>query len=159
MSDSIDDKIKKIEQDDLVVPIDILLQNINKLPSLNEEQCLKMLTTIPYKLEEIENKITSLEIILDEAEAKQKRLEAQFKLKSIELKQRKELLSEGDRTAWVMCQPEVIQAQDDVFKVRKQLMELQPLHDRLDRNFIAVRKIAGMLNDTSNVLGRSQNYV
>lgn len=159
MTESIDDKLQKIEQDDLVVPIDILLQNINKLPSLTEEQCTKMLTTIPYKMEELEKKITSLEMILDEAEMRQKRLEAAYKLKSIELKQRKELLSENDRSSWVLCQPEVIQAQDDVLKVKKEIAELKPLFNRLDRNFTAVRKIASLINNTNLSIDTSQKYI
>ena len=110
-------------------------------------------------MEEIESKIVALEMIFDEAQSRCKRIESHYKLLSIAKKQTKELLSEGDRTAWVNCQEEVQQAQDDVLKAKKALKEEQTLFNRLERNFIAVRKIASLVNLTNTVIDESQKYV
>ena len=80
-------------------------------------------------------------------------------LRYISKKQSKELLSEGDRTAWVNCQEEVQKAQDDVLKAKKARKEEQTLFNRLERNFIAVRKIASLVNLTNTVIDESQKYV
>ena len=98
-------------------------------------------------------------MIFDEAQSRCKRVESHYKLLSIAKKQTKELLSEGDRTAWVNCQEEVQKAQDDVLKAKKALKEEQTLFNRLERNFIAVRKIASLVNLTNTVIDESQKYV
>jgi mRNA deadenylase 3'-5' endonuclease subunit Ccr4 len=157
---SIDERIESVENsEELIVPIDVLLQNIDKLPKLSIDQVERLLTTIPYKMEQIENKIVALEMIYDEAVARQKTLEAQYKLKSIEKKQSKELLSEGDRTAWVNTQQDVILSQNDSLKAKNALKAEQVLFNRYDRNFIAVRKIASLLTTSETVMGISQKYV
>lgn len=155
----IDERLKTVEEEQLTVPIEVLLKNIDFLPKLSIEQTEKLLTSLPYKMEEIENKIVALEMIFDEAQSRCKRIESHFKLLSISKKQSKELLSEGDRTAWVNCQPEVQQAQDDVLKAKKALKEEQTLFNRLERNFIAVRKIASLVNITNTTIDESQKYV
>ena len=110
-------------------------------------------------MEQVENKVVALEMIYDEAQSRCKRVESHYKLLSIAKKQSKELLSEGDRTAWVNCQKEVQEAQNDVLKAKKALKEEQTLFNRLERNFIAVRKIASLVNDTEIAIGGSQKYV
>ena len=155
----IDERLKTVEEEKLTVPIEVLLKNIDFLPKLSIEQTEKLLTSLPYKMEEIESKIVALEMIFDEAQSRCKRLESHYKLLSIAKKQSKELLSEGDRTAWVNCQEEVQQAQDDVLKAKKALKEEQTLFNRLERNFIAVRKIASLVNLTNTVIDESQKYV
>lgn len=155
----IDERLKTVEEEKLTVPIEVLLKNIDFLPKLSIEQTEKLLTSLPYKMEEIESKIVALEMIFDEAQSRCKRLESHYKLLSIAKKQSKELLSEGDRTAWVNCQEEVQKAQDDVLKAKKALKEEQTLFNRLERNFIAVRKIASLVNLTNTVIDESQKYV
>lgn len=155
----IDERLKTVEEEKLTVPIEVLLKNIDFLPKLSIEQTEKLLTSLPYKMEEIESKIVALEMIFDEAQSRCKRLESHYKLLSISKKQSKELLSEGDRTAWVNCQEEVQKAQDDVLKAKKALKEEQTLFNRLERNFIAVRKIASLVNLTNTVIDESQKYV
>lgn len=155
----IDERLQTVENDQLTVPIEVLLKNIDFLPKLSIEQTEKLLTSLPYKMEEIESKIVALEMIYDEAQSRCKRIESHYKLLSISKKQSKELLSEGDRTAWVNCQEEVQKAQDDVLKAKKALKEEQTLFNRLDRNFIAVRKIASLVNLTNTVIDESQKYV
>ena len=155
----IDERLKTVEEEKLTVPIEVLLKNIDFLPKLTIEQTEKLLTSLPYKMEEIENKIVALEMIFDEAQSRCKRVESHFKLLSISKKQSKELLSEGDRTAWVNCQEEVQKAQDDVLKAKKALKEEQTLFNRLERNFIAVRKIASLVNITNSSIDESQKYV
>ena len=110
-------------------------------------------------MEQVENKVVALEMIYDEAQSRCKRVESHYKLLSIAKKQSKELLSEGDRTAWVNCQKEVQEAQNDVLKAKKALKEEQTLFNRLERNFIAVRKIASLVNLTNTVIDESQKYV
>ena len=156
---TVDNKIKQVEEEKATVSIDELLRNIDLLPKLSEEQVEKLLTTLPYKMEEIENKLAKLEVIYDEAQARAKRLEAQYKLKSIELKQRKELLSEGDRSSWVLCQEEVQSAQDDVIKAKAVLKETQVIFNRYERNFVAVRKIASLINEVNVNMGISQKIL
>ena len=155
----VDERLKTVEEEKLTVPIEVLLKNIDFLPKLSIEQTEKLLTSLPYKMEEIESKIVALEMIFDEAQSRCKRIESHYKLLSIAKKQTKELLSEGDRTAWVNCQEEVQQAQDDVLKAKKALKEEQTLFNRLERNFIAVRKIASLVNLTNTVIDESQKYV
>lgn len=155
----IDERLKTVEEEKLTVPIEVLLKNIDFLPKLSIEQTEKLLTSLPYKMEEIESKIVALEMIFDEAQSRCKRVESHYKLLSIAKKQSKELLSEGDRTAWVNCQEEVQKAQDDVLKAKKALKEEQTLFNRLERNFIAVRKIASLVNITNTVIDESQKYV
>lgn len=155
----IDERLKTVEEEKLTVPIEVLLKNIDFLPKLSIEQTEKLLTSLPYKMEEIESKIVALEMIFDEAQSRCKRIESHYKLLSIAKKQSKELLSEGDRTAWVNCQEEVQQSQDDVLKAKKALKEEQTLFNRLERNFIAVRKIASLVNLTNTVIDESQKYV
>ena len=155
----VDERLKTVEEEKLTVPIEVLLKNIDFLPKLSIEQTEKLLTSLPYKMEEIESKIVALEMIFDEAQSRCKRIESHYKLLSIAKKQSKELLSEGDRTAWVNCQEEVQQAQDDVLKAKKDLKEEQTLFNRLERNFIAVRKIASLVNLTNTVIDESQKYV
>ena len=155
----IDERLQTVEEEKLTVPIEVLLKNIDFLPKLSIEQTEKLLTSLPYKMEEIESKIVALEMIFDEAQSRCKRIESHYKLLSIAKKQTKELLSEGDRTAWVNCQEEVQKAQDDVLKAKKALKEEQTLFNRLDRNFIAVRKIASLVNLTNTVIDESQKYV
>ena len=155
----IDERLQTVEEEKLTVPIEVLLKNIDFLPKLSIEQTEKLLTSLPYKMEEIESKIVALEMIFDEAQSRCKRVESHYKLLSIAKKQSKELLSEGDRTAWVNCQEEVQKAQDDVLKAKKALKEEQTLFNRLDRNFIAVRKIASLVNLTNTVIDESQKYV
>ncbi len=155
----VDERLKTVEEEKLTVPIEVLLKNIDFLPKLSIEQTEKLLTSLPYKMEEIESKIVALEMIFDEAQSRCKRIESHYKLLSIAKKQSKELLSEGDRTAWVNCQEEVQQAQDDVLKAKKALKEEQTLFNRLERNFIAVRKIASLVNLTNTVIDESQKYV
>lgn len=155
----VDERLKTVEEEKLTVPIEVLLKNIDFLPKLSIEQTEKLLTSLPYKMEEIESKIVALEMIFDEAQSRCKRIESHYKLMSIAKKQSKELLSEGDRTAWVNCQEEVQQAQDDVLKAKKALKEEQTLFNRLERNFIAVRKIASLVNLTNTVIDESQKYV
>ena len=155
----IDERLQTVEEEKLTVPIEVLLKNIDFLPKLSIEQTEKLLTSLPYKMEEIESKIVALEMIFDEAQSRCKRVESHYKLLSISKKQSKELLSEGDRTAWVNCQEEVQKAQDDVLKAKKALKEEQTLFNRLDRNFIAVRKIASLVNLTNTVIDESQKYV
>ena len=55
--------------------------------------------------------------------------------------------------------PDEIKAQDDVLKAKKALKEEQTLFNRLERNFIAVRKIASLVNLTNTVIDESQKYV
>lgn len=155
----IDERLQTVEEEKLTVPIEVLLKNIDFLPKLSIEQTEKLLTSLPYKMEEIESKIVALEMIFDEAQSRCKRVESHYKLLSISKKQSKELLSEGDRTAWVNCQEEVQKAQDDVLKAKKALKEEQTLFNRLERNFIAVRKIASLVNLTNTVIDESQKYV
>lgn len=155
----IDERLQTVEEEKLTVPIEVLLKNIDFLPKLSIEQTEKLLTSLPYKMEEIESKIVALEMIFDEAQSRCKRVESHYKLLSIAKKQSKELLSEGDRTAWVNCQEEVQKAQDDVLKAKKALKEEQALFNRLERNFIAVRKIASLVNLTNTVIDESQKYV
>ena len=155
----IDERLQTVEEEKLTVPIEVLLKNIDFLPKLSIEQTEKLLTSLPYKMEEIESKIVALERIFDEAQSRCKRIESHYKLLSISKKQSKELLSEGDRTAWVNCQEEVQKAQDDVLKAKKALKEEQTLFNRLERNFIAVRKIASLVNLTNTVIDESQKYV
>lgn len=155
----IDERLQTVEEEKLTVPIEVLLKNIDFLPKLSIEQTEKLLTSLPYKMEEIESKIVALEMIFDEAQSRCKRIESHYKLLSIAKKQTKELLSEGDRTAWVNCQEEVQKAQDDVLKAKKALKEEQTLFNRLERNFIAVRKIASLVNLTNTVIDESQKYV
>lgn len=155
----IDERLRTVEEEKLTVPIEVLLKNIDFLPKLSIEQTEKLLTSLPYKMEEIESKIVALEMIFDEAQSRCKRVESHYKLLSISKKQSKELLSEGDRTAWVNCQEEVQKAQDDVLKAKKALKEEQTLFNRLERNFIAVRKIASLVNLTNTVIDESQKYV
>ena len=155
----IDERLQTVEEEKLTVPIEVLLKNIDFLPKLSIEQTEKSLTSLPYKMEEIESKIVALEMIFDEAQSRCKRIESHYKLLSIAKKQTKELLSEGDRTAWVNCQEEVQKAQDDVLKAKKALKEEQTLFNRLERNFIAVRKIASLVNLTNTVIDESQKYV
>ena len=155
----IDERLQTVEEEKLTVPIEVLLKNIDFLLQLSIEQTEKLLTSLPYKMEEIESKIVALEMIFDEAQSRCKRVESHYKLLSIAKKQSKELLSEGDRTAWVNCQEEVQKAQDDVLKAKKALKEEQTLFNRLDRNFIAVRKIASLVNLTNTVIDESQKYV
>ena len=155
----IDERLQTVEEEKLTVPIEVLLKNIDFLPKLSIEQTEKLLTSLPYKMEEIESKIVALEMIFDEAQSRCKRVESHYKLLTIAKKQSKELLSEGDRTAWVNCQEEVQKAQDDVLKAKKALKEEQTLFNRLDRNFIAVRKIASLVNLTNTVIDESQKYV
>ena len=155
----VDERLKTVEEEKLTVPIEVLLKNIDFLPKLSIEQTEKLLTSLPYKMEEIESKIVALEMIFDEAQSRCKRIESHYKLLSIAKKQSKELLSEGDRTAWVNCQEEVQQAQDDVLKAKKALKEEQTLFNRLERNFIAVRKIASLVNLTNTVIDESLKYV
>lgn len=155
----IDERLQTVEEEKLTVPIEVLLKNIDFLPKLSIEQTEKLLTSLPYKMEEIESKIVALEMIFDEAQSRCKRVESHYKLLSIDKKQSKELLSEGDRTAWVNCQEEVQKAQDDVLKAKKALKEEQTLFNRLERNFIAVRKIASLVNLTNTVIDESQKYV
>ena len=155
----VDERLKTVEEEKLTVPIEVLLKNIDFLPKLSIEQTEKLLTSLPYKMEEIESKIVALEMIFDEAQSRCKRIESHYKLLSIAKKQSKELLSEGDRTDWVNCQEEVQQAQDDVLKAKKALKEEQTLFNRLERNFIAVRKIASLVNLTNTVIDESQKYV
>ena len=155
----IDERLQTVEEEKLTVPIEVLVKNIECLPKLSIEQTEKLLTSLPYKMEEIESKIVALEMIFDEAQSRCKRVESHYKLLSIAKKQTKELLSEGDRTAWVNCQEEVQKAQDDVLKAKKALKEEQTLFNRLERNFIAVRKIASLVNLTNTVIDESQKYV
>lgn len=155
----IDERLQTVEEEKLTVPIEVLLKNIDFLPKLSIEQTEKLLTSLPYKMEEIESKIVALEMIFDEAQSRCKRIESHYKLLSIAKKQSKELLSEGDRIAWVNCQEEVQKAQDDVLKAKKALKEEQTLFNRLERNFIAVRKIASLVNLTNTVIDESQKYV
>lgn len=155
----IDERLQTVEEEKLTVPIEVLLKNIDFLPKLSIGQTEKLLTSLPYKMEEIESKIVALEMIFDEAQSRCKRVESHYKLLSIAKKQTKELLSEGDRTAWVNCQEEVQKAQDDVLKAKKALKEEQTLFNRLERNFIAVRKIASLVNLTNTVIDESQKYV
>ena len=155
----IDERLQTVEEEKLTVPIEVLLKNIDFLPKLSIEQTEKLLTSLPYKMEEIESKIVALEMIFDEAQSRCKRVESHYKLLSIAKKQTKELLSEGDRTAWVNCQEEVQKAQDDVLKAKKALKEEQTLFNRLERNFIAVRKITSLVNLTNTVIDESQRYV
>lgn len=155
----IDERLQTVEEEKLTVPIEVLLKNIDFLPKLSIEQTEKLLTSLPYKMEEIESKIVALEMIFDEAQSRCKRVESHYKLLSIAKKQSKELLSEGDRTAWVNCQEEVQKAQNDVLKAKKALKEEQTLFNRLERNFIAVRKIASLVNLTNTVIDESQKYV
>ena len=144
----IDERLQTVEEEKLKVPIEVLLKNIDFLPKLSIEQTEKLLTSLPYKMEEIESKIVALEMIFDEAQSRCKRVESHYKLLSIAKKQTKELLSEGDRTA-----------QDDVLKAKKALKEEQTLFNRLERNFIADRKIASLVNLTNTVIDESQKYV
>lgn len=155
----IDERLQTVEDEQLTVPIEVLLKNIDFLPKLSVEQTEKLLTSLPYKMEQVENKVVALEMIYDEAQSRCKRVESHYKLLSIAKKQSKELLSEGDRTAWVNCQEEVQKAQDDVLKSKKALKEEQTLFNRLERNFIAVRKIASLVNLTNTVIDESQKYV
>ena len=156
---NIDEQLQTVEENSITVPIEVLLKNIDLLPKLTVDQTERLLTSLPYKMEQIENRIVALEMIYDEAQSRCKRVESRYKLLSISRKQAKELLSEGDRTAWVNCQDEVIEAQDDVLKAKKALKEEQTLFNRLERNFVAVRKIASLINNTETAMGSSQKYV
>lgn len=141
------------------IDVDMLIQNVDRLPVYTQPQIERLLTTLPYEMQRVESEITALEIMLDDVEIKCKRVESEFKIKSIAKKQAKELLSENDRTAWVNTQPEVQEVQDRVMQVKGMLATKKVVFNRYDRNFVAVRKLASLINNTETNMGVSQKYV
>lgn len=141
------------------IDVDMLIQNVDRLPVYTQPQIERLLTTLPYEMQRVESEITALEIMLDDVEIKCKRIESEFKIKSIAKKQAKELLSENDRTAWVNTQPEVQEAQDKVIQVKGMLSAKKVVFNRYERNFVAVRKLASLINNTETNMGVSQKYV
>lgn len=141
------------------IDVDSLIQNVDRLPVFTQPQIERLLTALPYEMQKVESEITALEIMLDDVEIKCKRIESDFKIKSIVKKQAKELLSENDRTAWVNTQPEVQEAQDKVLQVKGMLAAKKVVFNRYERNFVAVRKLASLINNTETNMGVSQKYV
>lgn len=138
---------------------DKLLSNIDKLPKLSEDQILRLLTVLPYKIEELANKINTLETLRDEVKADLKVKAGQAQLDSIALKQSKELLSEGDRKAWVAVQKDVIKAETDLIHAEYNLRAAEIIYERYVNTFVAARKIASLINESNNAQGMSQKYL
>lgn len=156
--ETVDQQLEKIVKQ-RNIDVDSLIQNVDRLPVYTQPQIERLLTTLPYEMQKVESEITALEIMLDDVEVKCKRVEAEFKLKSIAKKQAKELLSENDRTAWVNSQPEVQEAQDKVIQIKGMLSAKKVVFNRYERNFVAVRKLASLINNTETNMGVSQKYV
>lgn len=156
--ETIDQQVEKIIQQ-RNLDVDALMQNIDRLPLYTIPQIERLLTNLPYQMQKVESEIVALEMLKDEAEMKCKRIEADYKLQSIAKKQAKELISENDRSAWVNSQPEVQDAQDRVLQVKGMIASKKLIFDRYERNFIAVRKLAALMNETENNMGVSQKYV
>ncbi len=139
--------------------IDTLLENTRKLGKYDVDQLERLLTVLPYKIQEVEQDAITLQDKYEESEHFRKITEADFKLKSIELKNRKELTSEGDRSAWTQMRPEVQVAQRAEREAKKKYRLCLALLDRYKNQFVAVRKFASMVNDTDNAIGMSQKYL
>ena len=139
--------------------IDERLKSIKKLQFYSEEDLQKLLTTLPYYMEQFANEAEDIRYKLDNQSAIVKETRAKVRQEAIKMKERKELTSATDRDAWVDLNPELKDEEQKERDLKHEYNIKMIAWQRLVDQFVAVRKFAGMLNDTNNYLGQSQKFV
>lgn len=121
------------------------LQYADQMPRWDVKDLEGLFRSLPYLIWIHSNRLVELKDKLDTIKQQEKELRAELKLRSIELKNRKELTSESDRTAWVDSRPEMKEKQQNILDATRDVNMQQNLVDRLDRTFISARKAASLI--------------
>lgn len=132
---------------------------ISRLPRWTPEQMERLLTSCPYAIEQKTQESINAQLVYEQAKHECQTTYARLKLESIKLKERKELSSEGDRDNWVKVQPDYLDSVKKEMAAKEVWLNINVQLEKYKDIFIAVRKFAGMLNDSENLMGVSQKYV
>lgn len=132
------------------------LQYADQMPRWDVKDLEGLFRSLPYLIWIHSNRLVELRTKLDDLKQEEKELQAELKLKSIELKNRKELTSESDRSCWVNSQPTMKAKAREVLQASRDVSVQQNLVDRLDRTFIAARKAASLIGYSEQQLAFGQ---
>lgn len=121
------------------------LQYADQMPRWDVQDLEGLFRSLPYLIWIHSNRLVELKDKLDVLKQEEKELRAELKLRSIELKNRKELTSESDRSCWVDNQEEMKTKSRQVLNATRDVSMQQNLVDRLDHTFIAARKAASLI--------------
>ena len=132
------------------------LQYADKMPRWEVQDLEGLFRSLPYLIWMHSNRLVELRDKLDTIKQEEKELRSEFRLQSIELKNRKELTSESDRTAWVESRPEVKAKAREVLVATRDVSVQQNLVERLDHTFVAARKAATLIGYSEQQLNYGQ---
>lgn len=135
------------------------LQYADKMPRWEVQDLEGLFRSLPYLIWMHSNRLVELRDKLDTLKQEEKELRADLKLRSIELKNRKELSSESDRTAWVDSRPEMKEKQRSILMATRDVSMQQNLVERLDHTFTAARKAATLIGYSDQQLSYGQQKV
>lgn len=121
------------------------LQYADQMPRWDVKDLEGLFRSLPYLIWIHSNRLVELRDKLETIKQEEKELRASLKLQSIELKNRKELSSESDRSCWVDNQEEMKKKCREVLYATRDVAMQQNLVDRLDHTFIAARKAASLI--------------
>lgn len=121
------------------------LKYTDQMPRWDVQDLEGLFRSLPYLIWIHSNRLVELKDKLDNLKQEEKELRAELKLRSIELKNRKELASESDRSCWVDNQIEMKTKSREVLQATRDVSMQQNLVDRLDHTFIAARKAASLI--------------
>lgn len=132
------------------------LKYADQMPRWEVKDLEGLFRSLPYLIWIHSNRLTELRDKLEMIKQEDKELRAAYKLKSIALKNRKELTSESDRTCWVENQPEIQESARKVLAATKDVSKQTNLVERLDRTFIAARKAASLIGYSEQQINYGQ---
>lgn len=121
------------------------LRYTDQMPRWDVKDLEGLFRSLPYLIWIHSNRLVELKDKLEVIKQEEKELRASLKLQSIELKNRKELSSESDRSCWVDNQKEMKEKCREVLVATRDVAMQQNLVDRLDHTFIAARKAASLI--------------
>jgi len=147
-------KIPKAE-DPISVTADYL-EHIDKAPRWDSEELLGLFRSLPYLMQIHLFKAIELQNDWELAKIEESEVKSELRLKSVELKNRKELTSEGDRDAWVLAQPAMRDARRKTLAAKKAYDIQNAWCKRLDDTFISARKAAQMAQEGELAIDKSQ---
>lgn len=132
------------------------LRYTDQMPRWEVKDLEGLFRSLPYLLWIHSNRLVELKDKLDVLKQEEKELRANLKLKSIEFKLKKELISEADRSSWVDCQPELQAKNRAIIKATRDVAMQQNLVDRLTNTFIAARKAASLIGYSEQQINYGQ---
>lgn len=132
------------------------LRYADQMPRWDVKDLEGLFRSLPYLIWIHSNRLIELKDKLETIKQEEKELRAELKLRSIELKNRKELTSESDRSCWVDNQDNMKQKCREVLAATRDVAMQQNLVDRLDHTFIAARKAASLIGYSDQQLAIGQ---